>query len=57
MDETPLIYTTKGNLSVDSLVYQQEWDINEKRICFKELYYLDDELVKENTHVKVLTRG
>ena len=50
-DEVPLIWTTKGNLPVDSLAYRYGWEITEDYYKFEEHYYLDDELVKSNCHV------
>ena len=53
----PLIWTTKGNLPVASLEYYIGWEITEESIVFKEQYRLDDEIVKENAHVKLLKGG
>ena len=51
MTETPLIYTTKGNIPIDSLRFETIWDITEDYIKFVERYYLDTEIVKESAHV------
>jgi len=50
MDE-PLIYTTKGNVPVSSLTYQNEWMVNDDFIKFTERHLLDGEVVKESAHV------
>jgi hypothetical protein len=55
--DVPLIWTTKGNLPVASLEYYIGWDITEESIVFKEQYRLDGEIVKENSHVKLLKGG
>lgn len=52
--DVPLIWTTKGNLPVDSLEYYIGWEITEDSIVFKEQYRLEGEIVKENAHVKLL---
>ena len=54
MDE-PLIHTTHGNLPVDSLRHHVEWKVSPEQIIFIESYFLDDEVVKQSSHVKVLT--
>lgn len=46
----PLIWTTKGNLPVASLRYETAWHDDEKQVIFRERYYLDDELVRQNVH-------
>ena len=53
----PLIWTTKGNVPVDSLEYYIGWEMTEDAIVFKEQYRLDGEIVKENSHVKLLKGG
>lgn len=55
MSAEPLIYTTKGNLPVASLRHEVEWRIEAAQIVFLETYFLGDEIVKQNAHVKVLT--
>jgi hypothetical protein len=49
--EVPLIYTSKGNVPIDSLEYKTIWDDNENYISFTEQYFDGDELVKSSTHV------
>lgn len=48
---TPLIYTTKGNLPIDSLEYSTNWAINDEFIQLTETYKLDGEVVRESAHV------
>lgn len=54
MDE-PLIYTSKGNVPVNSLVYSKEWQITEELVIFRE-FWTDEagELVKNNVHMYAL---
>lgn len=52
----PLMHTTKGNLLVSSLKQKVEWKYTEgQQVIFIESYYLDDELVKQSSHVYILT--
>lgn len=49
---TPLIYTTKGNVPVDSLRYETAWDVQDAYIKFTERYRDESgEIVKESAHV------
>ena len=50
----PLIFTTKGNIPLASLTREVEWRIAEKVIVFIERYFLEGEMVKESSHVKLL---
>ena len=50
----PLIWTTKGNIPLVGLTHQTEWRITEKVIVFIERYFLEGEMVKESSHVKLL---
>ena len=52
---TPLIHTTHGNLPVDSLRHEVEWKLSPEQIIFVESYFLGDEMVKQSSHVRVLT--
>ena len=52
---TPLINTTHGNLPVDSLRHDVEWKLSPEQIIFVESYFLGDEMVKQSSHVRVLT--
>jgi hypothetical protein len=47
----PLIYTSRGNLPVASLVYGTRWDDMPDYIKFVETYALDGEVVRESAHV------
>lgn len=51
--ETPLIYTIKGNLPEADLEYSKKWEFIGKAIKFTETYKLNDEVVKESSHVFV----
>ena len=51
----PLIFTAKGNVLVSDLRHEVEWRIGTEQIIFVERYYDGEEIVKESTHVKVLT--
>ncbi len=48
---TPLIWTTKGNLPIDSLEYRHGWDDTEAATVFWEEHWLGDEMVKRAAHV------
>jgi hypothetical protein len=50
----PLIWTTKGNLPVASLHYEVSWNILKDQVQFHERYFQGDELVRENSHIKLL---
>lgn len=52
---TPLIFTTKGNIPIADLQQEVEWRFPPDQIVFIERYLLDGEVVKESTHVKILT--
>ena len=47
----PLIYTTRGNLPVSSLVYATRWEDAPEYVKFVETYSLDGEIVRESAHV------
>lgn len=49
--DTPLIWTTKGNLPVGSLEYCPTWTEAPDEISFVEEYRLEGEVVKRNVHV------
>jgi hypothetical protein len=51
----PLIFTTKGNVLVDTLRHEVEWKHKDEQIIFIESYYLGSELVKQSSHVYILT--
>jgi hypothetical protein len=50
-----LVWTTKGNLPVMDLEHQVEWRVEPDQIIFTESYLLDGEVVKQSSHVRVLT--
>lgn len=52
---TPLIFTTKGNVPLESLRHEVEWRIDADVVVFIERYFDGDEVVKESTHVKLMT--
>lgn len=49
--ETPLIWTSKGNLPIDDLQYSYQWEDTPDFIKFTETYALDDEVVKQSSHI------
>jgi hypothetical protein len=51
MPDTPLIWTSKGNLPVASLVYAPRWEESDEYIKFSESWSLNGEIVKENAHI------
>ena len=51
MTDVPLIYTSKGNLPVDSLQYLTQWEDAPDYMKFTEIYLLDGEIVKQNAHI------
>ena len=53
MNDTPLIYTTKGNLPIDSLEYSHTWEETPDYIKFVETHKLDGEIVKQAAHVYI----
>jgi len=52
-NETPLIWTTKGNLPVESLEYSAQWYETSDFIKLVETYVLEGEVVKQNAHIKL----
>lgn len=51
--DTPLIYTSKGNMPVSDLQYRHYWFEDELAITFKEEYLLDGEVVRSNAHCRL----
>jgi len=47
----PLIYTSKGNVPVDSLRYEHKWEDNDRYIALHEFWFDGDEIVKNSTHM------
>ena len=52
--QTPLIYTTEGNLPVAELEYSTRWEDSAEATKFIETYKKDGVVVRESAHV--LTR-
>lgn len=51
MNETPLIWTARGNVPIDSLRYEHKWEDTDDALFLKEFWYAEDgELVKSNCH-------
>ena len=48
MEITPLIYTSKGNLPIDSLARKDGWDFDQNGVTYWEEYQLSGELVKRS---------
>ena len=50
----PLIFTTRGNVPIDSLDYSHEWLENDNELRLVETYKAKDngEIVKQNVHIK-----
>jgi len=56
-DVVPMIWTSKGNLPIDSLVYSNSWRFSNTQIEFTETYKLDGETVKQGSHIYKLPEG
>ena len=50
VEETPLIWTSKGNLPIADLIYTYYWMDSPEALTFVEEYRLGDEIVKGNSH-------
>jgi len=50
-EQTPLIWTSKGNLPIDTLQYSTSWEDAPEYMAFTEQYRLGEEIVKSSTHV------
>lgn len=50
-DDTPLIYTARGNLPISDLEYSTRWELTEDYVKLVEVYRLDGEVVRESAHV------
>ena len=50
MTDTPLIYTSRGNLPVADLAYSTAWEDTAMSTVFIEEYRLGDEVVKRSVH-------
>lgn len=51
----PLIWTTKGNIPLASVKQEVEWRVMPDQVIFIERYTLDGEIVKESSHVRILS--
>ena len=51
----PLIWTSKGNIPMAGLVHQVAWHITPEQILFVESYLLDGEVVKQSSHVHIIS--
>ena len=49
----PLIFTTKGNLPMESLEYSTSWENTDDYIKLTETYRLEGEVVRQSAHVYV----
>lgn len=53
-NEVPLIYTTEGNVPIDSLAYSHEWLEDDMAIILVETYKnKDGVVVKQSRHIKL----
>lgn len=55
--DTPLIWTTKGNLPIDSLERKDGWEFTPNTITFWEEYKKEGEIVKRNVAIYALPQG
>lgn len=51
MDDVPLIWTTKGNVPADGLVYTTRWEVTDDYTKLVETYSFEGEIVRESAHV------
>jgi hypothetical protein len=52
MQETPLIWTSKGNLPIDSLRYEHHWiDTPDETTLHERWFDASGEVVKNNVHM------
>jgi len=49
-DDLPVIFTALGNIPLDAMRYETEWSADIHYILFNERWFLDDVLVKSNSH-------
>ena len=54
-EETPLIWTAKGNLPLADLKYEVRWERTDTYVKFVEVHTLEGEVVREAAHVLALT--
>jgi len=51
LNDTPLIYTAKGNVPIDTLRYEHRWeDTPDETTLYESWFAADGELVKNNCH-------
>ena len=53
--DQPMIWTSRGNVPLSDVEQEIEWRVSNDQVVFIERYRLDGEVVKESTHVKILT--
>lgn len=52
MNDTPLIFTSKGNVPIESLRYEHQWSETDDYVSLEERWFdADGELVKNNRHM------
>ena len=51
MDD-PMIYTSRGNLPIESLQYATRWEDSVDYIKFVEVYTFDGEVVRDRLHLR-----
>jgi len=51
MTDVPLIFTSRGNVPIESLRYEHRWTQNDDMVIFEEFWFAEDgEIVKNNKH-------
>ena len=50
-DQTPLIWTTLGNLPMASMQYATRWEETDEYTKLFETYSLDGQIVRESVHI------
>jgi hypothetical protein len=51
MNDTPMMWTARGNVPVDSLRYEKSWSNDGAHVWFHEFWYFaDGELARNNAH-------
>lgn len=56
-NEVPMIYTSKGNLPIDSLQNEVIWNFSATSIEFSEIHRHNGEVVKQSAHIYKLPEG
>ena len=49
-EDLPVMFTAKGNIPLDAMRYETEWTADIHYVMFSERWFLDEELVKSNSH-------